>query len=138
MDLLSLKYIFCRSPAEKDSFFHLLPPEVYLEWNRKILVASKSQIFNCNWTFVETVELSGTRITVNFSPDTFTPGPFNIVISITDIYSGKEYHYQHENFYANGILHISVPYGVGRYNVRLTLDDDLAFTSDFYGDEIPF
>jgi hypothetical protein len=138
MDLSPLKYIFCRSPAEKDTFLTLLPPEVFLNWNRKILVASKSQIYNCNWIFIETVELTSTRITVSFSPDTRTPGPFDMIAVISDIDRGTEYRYQGQNFHANGILAISVPKGMGRYNIRLTLDGDLAFTNDFYGEEIPF
>jgi hypothetical protein len=138
MDLSSLKYIFCRSPAEKDTFLNLLPPETLFDWSRKILVASKSQIFNCKWTFVETAELTSTRVALTFSPDTITPGPFELTAIITDVDSGEQYPHQTTEFYANRGLHIGVPRGVGRYNILLALDDDLAFSNDFYGEEIPF
>lgn len=138
MDLSSLRYIFCRSPAEKDTFMHLLPPEVSLKWNMKILVASKSDIYYCNWTFIETVEMDATRVAINFSPDTRTPGPFNINTIITDINSDAEYSHQGLDFYANRGLHIGIPKGVERYNIQLILDDDLAFANGFYGEETPF
>lgn len=138
MDLSSLKYIFCRSPAEKDTFLALLPPELFLEWNKKVLVASKSQIYYCSWTFIETAELTSSHITMNFSPDTITPGPFNMFMIITDIDSGKTFHYRDKTFQANGRFSIALPKGVGRYRIQIILDDDLAFTSEFYGEEIPF
>lgn len=138
MNLSSLKYIFCRSPAEKETLLTLLPPEVFLNWNRKILVASKSQIYNCYWTFVETAELTSTHTTINFSPDTRTPGPFNMVMIITDIDSSKKHHYQDKEFHANKGLSLRKPRDIGRYNIRLTLDEDLAFAGEFYGEDSPF
>jgi hypothetical protein len=138
MDLAALRFIFCRSPAEKETFMHLLPPEISLKWNMKILIASKSQIYNCKWTFVETVEMDATRAAISFSPDTITPGPFNMTVIITDINTGDEYDYKILDFYANKGLHVGIPKGVNRYNIKLTLDDDLAFTNDYYGEEIPF
>lgn len=138
MDLSSLRYIFCRSPAEKDTLLHLLSLEAFLEWSRKILVASKSQIYNCNWTFVETVELTPSRVVINFSPDSLTPGPFNMAASITDLDNGDEFHHQSQEFYADNVLHFHVPNGVSRYEIRLILDADVAFVKSFDGEEIPF
>lgn len=138
MDLSSLKFVFCRSPAERETFLHLLPPEVFLKWNKKILVASKSQIYNCRWTFVETVELTQTQAVVSFSPDTTTPGPFDMTALITDVDTGREFAHRGRDFSAAKVLRIGVPKQVGRYHLRLTLDDDLAYANSFYGGEVPF
>jgi hypothetical protein len=138
LDLSSLRFIVCRSPAEKDTLLHLLPAEFFLEWNRKILIASKSQFFNCRWTLVEIAELTSDQITFNFSPDTQTSGPFDMKVNITNIDKHKEYNVQDPKFHANKVLQIRVPSGVERYNVQLWLDGDLAFANGFYGEDIPF
>jgi hypothetical protein len=138
LDLSSLKFIFCRSRAEKDTFLHLLPTEKFKEWQRKVLVDSKSQFYHRKWSFVESVEMTTERVTFTFSPDTLTPGTFQARLIFTDQGTSKQYSYEQNKFMANGKTVAVVPEGVKRYEVKLWLDEDLAFADAFYNEDLPF
>jgi len=138
LDLLSLKFIFCRSPAEKDTLLHLLSDEQVRLWQRKILVDSRSQFYHRKWSFVETVEMTTRFATFTFSPDTTTPGAFNANLRFTDHDTGKQHEYVRSNLLANRKYAALVPTGVERYEVQLWLDDELAFANAFYNEDLPF
>jgi len=138
LDLSSLKFIFCRSRAEKDMLLHLLPTEQFKVWQRKILVDSRSQFYHRKWSFVEIVEMTTERVTFTFSPDTRTPGNFYAKVLFTEHDTGKQHDYVQGEFLANSKSVALVPKGVERYEVRLWLDDELAFANAFYNEDLPF
>lgn len=138
LDLSSLKFIFCRSRAEKDTLMHLLPDEQFNLWHKKILVDSRSQFYHRKWSFVETVEMTARLVTFTFSPDTKTPGAFNAKLSFIDYDSGKQYEHERDNFFADRKSAAPAPRGVERYEVRLWLDDELAFANAFHNENLPF
>lgn len=138
LSLSALRFIFCRSRAEKDTLLHLLPLEQFRYWQRKILVDSKSQFYHRKWSFVETVELTAARVTFTFSPDTLTPGDFQARVLFTDDETGLRHEHQQSEFSANGKFVVAVPQGVEHYEVRLWLDGELAFADDFRNEDLPF
>jgi len=138
LDLSSLEYIFCRSPAEKETLRHLLPAAISSRWNKKILVESKSDLFHRKWTFVETVELSSSQLTLHFSPDTWTPGPFDLEIQTLDLIASRPYHHK-ERTTVSGIRRFRFAREFNHFEVKVELDGDLAYQNQYRNDDdIPF
>lgn len=136
LNLSALKYIVCRSPAEKESLLQLLPSSVVSKWGSKILVDTKADFYNRSWVFVQTVQLSSKKATFDFSPDALVAGPF--VLEATRRGYDEKVHRQ-ENYYANRKLMFEFPREIWKYEIELRLDNNLAFIGSYDGsDEIPF
>ncbi len=140
LDLSALRYILCRSPAERDSFLHLLPTRVWDNWYKKIFVEGRLVLFERRWTFVERVDLSEKGVTFHFSPDTKTPGPFKLYFELIDTNNGQKHSLIKENFYTNSHQkwEVQVPEEVSSYSVKLKLDENLAYANEFFHSDIPF
>ena len=140
LDLSALKFLFCRSPAEKDTFMALLPQRPRMKYQGITRVASRASLYEKKWTFVETVELSSERIVVNFSPDSATPGPFHARFQLKNLDTGMIDTRDIEEFYTSDEgsrpLEISLPLGQSHYRFRLELDGCLAYQND-YVEDIP-
>jgi len=137
LDLSSLEYIFCRSPAEKETLIHLLPTFVSRRWNKKILVESKSDLFHRKWSFLETVELTSSQLTLHFSPDTWTSGPFDLEIRIIDL-ATKQVSSHKEVANVSGIRRFRFTREFKHYKVKVELDGDLAYQNEYRDDDSPF
>ena len=70
LDLDSLKFIVCRSEAERETLLHLLTSRSRDRWQNKIVLENdKSNIFTKDWVYVKSVELERSSITfyLNFN-----------------------------------------------------------------------
>lgn len=138
LDLASLEYIFCRSPAERETLIYLLPDAISRRWSKKILIESKSDLFHRNWSFVETADLTDSDLSFQFSPDTWTPGPFDLELSIDDVNTGKQFALR-ERTTVNSTRRFKFIRKMNHYRVELKLDDDLAYANDYLEEgDIPF
>jgi len=138
LDLSSLEYIFCRSPAEKETLIYLLPEAISGRWNKKILIESKSDLFHRNWSFVETADLTNSHLTFQFSPDTNTPGPFDLDLSVEDVITQQVFAVR-ERAMVNATRRFKFTRSMTHYRVQLKLDDDLAYENDYLeDDDVPF
>lgn len=136
LDLSALKFIVCRSPAEKESLLHLLPTDVFSKWSSKILIDTKAHLFNRNWVFIQTAQLSSRYAVFDFSPDATAASPFNLVVTVKSIGKIKQ---NRENFSANKKLSLQFPNELSNYEIELKLDDNLAFIGRFDNSvDIPF
>ena len=138
LGLSDLKYIICRSPAEKESLLYLLPNRLRQRWQKGIFSEGKFNLFLRRWTFVEKAVLSGTWVIFHFSRDTSTPGPFEARTDITDMDSGKKDRETETNFLANKTWGIKIPDEISSYEVRLELGDALAYVNRYTDDDLPF
>jgi hypothetical protein len=77
----NLKFIACRSAAERQMLLHLLPNDppdtIRQAWANKIRVAD-DKMFYRKWTFVEEVVVAGNLVTFRFNTSSQTPGPFTL------------------------------------------------------------
>ncbi len=141
LNLSTLKYICCRSDAEKDTLLNLLPLKIWSEWKNKIIV-SRTSFFEGKWTFLDKVQLFDNKILFYFSPDTKTPGPFVLKLQIMDIETGKTYKKTINDFYTtsykSSCFNIALPETVESYNVKLYLDDNLCYSNDYNKYDLPF
>jgi len=136
LDLSALKFIVCRSPAEKESLLNLLPTEIFNRWSPKIVIDTKVNFFFRKWTFLQTAELTSKYAAFTFSPDTNESGPFHLRIART---SNEEKSFESENFYANERFAIGFVEEHLVYKIEVELDGNLIYSGRFDGyDDIPF
>lgn len=83
VSLDSLRGIYCRSEAEKDTLLYLLPQGLLQRYRNKISATLRHALFFRQRTFIEEVSFSQ-DIHVYFSPDTLCPGPFHLRIEVED------------------------------------------------------
>jgi len=131
LDLNSLRYIVCRSEAEKETLINKLDHDIYSSWVNKIIYNPKLDLFERRWTFVEKVFLSDKYLKFYFSPDSQTPGPFMLKLIIRRLGDEKIFSLIKDNFFANNILLVNINKVEGDYTVRMYLDDCLAYEGSF-------
>lgn len=138
LDLAALKYIFCRSAAEKDTLLQLLPNTIKGAWQDKVYNESRANLYMRRWTFVENIDLTLNEIIFTFSPDSITPGPFNAEVFIENLDSGEIVHLVNPTLYARKKLRVNVPKGISSYKVSLKLDGDLVCINSYMPAEVLF
>ena len=136
LDLDSLKFIYCRTPAEKETLLHKLPWEVKSEWGSRIIVASSTSLFYRHWVFIDTVILDHKSATLNFSPDPQKSGPFELRL----VRRAEETQERTiSNFKAAGKVQVDFEANIWMYEIEVYLSGHLAFAGAYDGrDEIPF
>lgn len=140
LDLGALRYIVCRSQAERETFLHLLPQNSRMRWRDKIRIDSRKSVFFKRWTYVESADLSSSRMTLLFNETSETPGPFQADVYVTDTISREGFSWQNASFTANKPLNLTLA-SVGPlwdYSVRLSLDGQLAFADRYQEDDLPW
>ncbi|HRJ43588.1 MAG: DUF4433 domain-containing protein [Caldilineaceae bacterium] len=78
----ALRYICCRSEAEKETLLYLLPPATRKQYRSKITATNRIDLFERKHTFVESVRLTSEEAFFYFSPDSLSPGPFHCVVTV--------------------------------------------------------
>ena len=138
LDLDALRYIYCRSEAERETLLHLLPLDLQKRYQDKIVASTRSDLFYRRQTFVETVRLSSKAAYFRFSPETKSPGPFHLQVELE--IASSQYSLDAESFNLERpyILEIPLPSSPTGYTVRLYLDNHLAYANTCEEMEIPF
>jgi len=132
----ALKFIACRSAAERQTLLHLLPPNLRRQWAPRIRLGEQG-LFERKWTYVEEVVVVDDRVTFRFNPSTRTPGPFEVTFSYREGGEEAEHTWKGDQAALNNLLRIRVP-GAAWGTVTLQLDDALAFADTLIFEEIPF
>ncbi|MBC8263054.1 MAG: DUF4433 domain-containing protein [Anaerolineales bacterium] len=132
----ALKFIACRSAAERQTLLHLLPADLRRQWLPRIRLGEQG-LFERKWTYVEEVITVDGKIVFRFNPNTRTPGPFQVSFSYREAGKGPERTWEVEQAALNNLLRIRVP-GAVWGTVTLHLDDALAFADTLDFEEIPF
>lgn len=137
LDLQFLRFIYCRSEAEKDTLLHLLSPNLRQKFRAEIFASNRSELFFRRRTFIESATLLADGFQLRFSPDTECPGPFRLRIEITttqtmiqeneDFTLGPSYEY---------VATFRQP--IHRYKIQVTLDDHLVYANRFVEITLPF
>ena len=138
LDLEALRYIYCRSGAERETLQHLLPPDLRSRYQNKIVASTRSDLFYRQQTFIETVRLSSESAYFHFSPETQSPGPFHLQVELEIASTGYSRDVESFELTRPHILGIPLPVSSTGYTIRLFLDDHLAYTNTYEEIEIPF
>jgi len=135
LDLTNLKWILCRSSAERQTLINCLPHDVRNRWKSKIYYDDKGYFFNRNWTYVKEVNMTNSNITVYYNPETGN-NRNNIRIEITSIDGTSLHCWEIPNYSASGKHNLTLPHAIDKYIINITIDGYLAYRGS-YKDTIP-
>jgi hypothetical protein len=137
LDLDALRYIYCRSDAERETLLYLLPPKLRNLYQNKVMATTRNTLFFRQHTFVETVRLSSKAAHIQFSPETLSPGPFHLRVCLQDE-SLKQYSRDVKDFKLGPLYRFEIPLPVANYTIHLFLDEHLAYANKYEETQIPF
>lgn len=133
----TLKFVACRSVAERQTLLSLLPYKLRRQWASRIRLGEQGLFFNY-WTFVEEVVVVDDIVEFRFNPNSQTPGPFLAKFSYFENGRGAERSWQSSvDSLRDHVLRIRIPSAV-KGIAQLYLDDALAFYGWITFEEIPF
>jgi len=130
-----LKFIACRSAAERQTLLHFLPPRFRRSWSPLIRIG-ESGFFERKWTFIEEVVVVDDKVVFRFNPSTITPGPFTVRMTYQESGSTQVLQWEGANLLRSA-RQVSIPNAI-RGEVRLYLDDTLAFADTLIFEDLPF
>lgn len=139
LSLSSLRYIYCRSAAEKDTLLNLLSDDIRKTYQPKVVSTTRSLLFFREHTFLENVRLASENAGFQFSPESRSPGPFRLLLEVD--YGNLVPSTLEDNKF---VLKSSAPWGVkfknpiNAYTITLYLDGYLAYSNSFSERVIPF
>lgn len=138
LDLQHVRHIWCRSTAEYETLYYLLPDDTRRVWGEKITVRQDYNLFHSKWVHVESVTLSREGALFRFnpcgSPNPDECGPFEIVAEIQGDDGREEQIDLGEMTPEEDLaLDFSSLNLRGGFSVRLYLDDALAYAGRFAG-----
>jgi len=133
-----LKLIYCRSDAEKDTLLSLMSGEAYSAWSDRILVDRLGQLFYKKWTFIDNVRSYESKITVTFSPETKTPGPFKPSIELYDLDGNLIHSHTYKEIDCNKVYNFPFKSSHSEYMIKVFLDDILSYQGYHFDYDLPF
>lgn len=120
----TLKYIVCRSRAELQTVWTLLPSKVADKWQEKFRLDTKNRFFYREWTYVDLVLTTPSTIAFSFNPSTRTPGPFTAKVTYKE--DGNKPRYWQDQIVTNRTLSLGIK-NAKKGTMSLELDGDLAY-----------
>jgi hypothetical protein len=129
LSLTHLKHVFCRSQAEYETLYSLLDAKARELFKGRIGVSAA--LHYKKWSYVESAELTPTRVKFRFSPSTTTPGPFDIQFTVRDLSGQPLGTWGASEYQANDKLLLNLHRGFGSYIAELSLDNALAYRNTF-------
>ena len=138
LDLAVLRYIYCRSSAERESLLFLLPTAAKNRYRNKIVASERSEFYFRRQTFIEQIRLSSDRLRIQFSPETKSPGPFNLHITIRSGGSSWEHDSPTFDLRTSHVREFLLREPKSYYQVEIFLDDHLAYAGKYEDTSMPF
>lgn len=139
LDLRALRFVGCRTQAEYETLLHLLTPQAKAAWSKKIGLGAKGNLHYRRWNYVEQVTLDSKSIRFGFNPSPTVRGPFHARAELVEQKTNKLHYWERKSLTLAVTLDISLKNVAHpeRYEVRLTLDERLAYANRFFED-VPF
>jgi hypothetical protein len=134
LDLSALKYIYCRSQAEWESLKYLMPPTSYARYQSRMFSSAKQNLYTRHHTFLETVRLASDVVLLNFSPDTMSPGPFQLSFEFKTLAGEHLQKRVIRDFMVrspDGQYDFRIPAPAKEYEITVMLDDALIYTNAY-------
>jgi hypothetical protein len=134
----ALKFIACRSAAERQTLLHLLPTRSRSKWEKIIRIDTQG-LYERKWTYVEEVVTvsESHQLVIRFNPGTITPGPFHMHFRYVEGGSSEQRELAQDIESLRSKLTITISNAVAG-EASLWLDDSLAFQDTVYFEGIPF
>ena len=132
----ALTMIACRSVAERQTLLHLLPLPLRLRWLDRVRLGYEG-LFERRWTYVESVAAISQQAIFNFNPNTEYPGSYQMRFVYREAGTRKDRAWEGRGDMLNQPFVLEMPQAV-RGELRLYLDDCLAFAGNVSFEDIPF
>ncbi|MEE9238112.1 MAG: DarT ssDNA thymidine ADP-ribosyltransferase family protein [Thermodesulfobacteriota bacterium] len=133
-----LRLIYCRSDAEKDTLLNLMPTEISNIWSGYIKVDDLGQLFYKEWTFIDIVRSYDSKITLYFSPETKTPGPFEPFIELYDLGGDLIESLNYKKINCNKVYNFPFKNSHAEYMIKVFLSGILAYQGYHIDYDLPF
>ncbi len=130
-----LKYIACRSHAERQSLIYLLPPSLQKKW-RKLIRIGDSSMFERKWAYVNTVETDCQKLAFYFNTNSQHVGQFKATIFLRFPFGEKRK--VEKLIDAKSPLTIKLEKNIEEIEVEFWLDDVLAYHNKLLVSDVPF
>ena len=127
LDLEPLRFIWCRSEAEKETLLSLFSEMQRNQWANKVFHGKKYDLFFSRWSYVDRVALGETSARFSFNRNTHTPGPFDLEVSVEDHHTGKTLRLRKEDFRAVRVVSVNFRSPIPKYTIELRLNGCLAY-----------
>lgn len=132
----ALKFVACRSTAERQTLLHLLPVDLHQQWMPYIRLGEQG-LFERRWTYVEEAVTVDDKLTFRFNPNARASGPFQVSFAYHEADEDSARVWQGEKTALNNLLTLRIS-NATRGIVTLHLDDALAFAAPITFQEISF
>ena len=138
LDLESLKWIYCRSEAEKDTLLHLLTDALRPLYETKIVATTRSDLYFRQHTYLESVRMESKAAYLSFSPDTQSPGPFRFQVIIRSNNDTRR-NAKEDVFLQKGKFRGKINTEFNEYELEIRLDRHMVYRNRYIEvDDIPF
>ncbi|PJF23271.1 MAG: hypothetical protein CUN56_01795 [Phototrophicales bacterium] len=131
-----VRHIWCRSTAEYETLYYLLPEEARLQWGDKITARTDYELFNRRWAYVEKTVLSaeGALFTFNQRPEFKKEdlGIFDVRAELIIKDTLHPIHLGEMSIERDVALDFSTYDTASGYTLRLYLDNTLAYAGQLY------
>lgn len=127
LDLDALKYIWCRSDAERCTLISLLSERTRRLWEKKIFFGSKYDLFFAEWAYVDRVNLGHSVIEFSFNSNARDPDKFELKARLEDRSSGQTLRAIENEFVANKKIVLKFENPISHYSIDLWMDECLAY-----------
>ncbi len=138
LPLQHLRYIVCRSEAERLTLIALLDPATRDQWQDRIILESAGKLFEKKWAFIERVRLGPETCTIHFSPDITqgARGPYHFAFRLVGSSTSVMCDYEKSRFdVPASALGLDYENYIDHYEVTIEMDSDLVFKSAYADDQ---
>ena len=130
LSLNALKFIWCRSEAEKETLISLLDEEQRNRWIRKIFHGQKYDLFFLCWSYIEEARLNKNGVQFRFNRSTKTPGPFDLSAYVKDHDNNETLSAEESGVMLDHTILLKFKRPIENYVVELRVDDHLVYRSE--------
>lgn len=143
LNLLYLKYIWCRSEAEYQTLLYRLSGSALNRWKNKIGSGKKNKLFFRNWVFVEQAELNRTSAVFKFNESSHQCNSFPVRVEIIEdsteiiyFWENSSYRLPDDSKLEFDLSNLKDP---SNYEIKLLFDQQIMFMDRFEDLEyVPF
>lgn len=139
VDMSALRYIYCRSAAERETLLCLIGPELRQRFLERVYASNRVELYERKRTFVEAARLRADGARFHFSPDTAAPGPFRFCLEL--VVGDTQYVLEEASLELGPgryVYRVSYPRSFAAYTIRLQLDEHLAYQNTYRETTMPF
>lgn len=127
LNLEALKFIWCRSEAEKETLISSLGEGERIRWRNKIFHGNKYDLYFSRWSYVDRVKLKEDGVEFDFNPNSQTSGLFDLSGHLRDNDNHIELRAREESFDTSRKVLLNFSKPIRNYIIKLYMDGTLAY-----------